>query len=130
MKTKRYEVSWKRLCKNRNTPNCILELRHPWDGTAYALSYKPQKMIDGMEADSKPNILAIGHYHKLEYLFYRNVHCFQAGCFQTQTPFTRGKGISVHLGGWIITSRLTKEVIFRGFVPEMIPFYKGINFGL
>lgn len=79
------------------TPNCILELRHPWDGTAYALSYKPQKMIDGMEADSKPNILAIGHYHKLEYLFYRNVHCFQAGCFQTQTPFTRGKGISVHL---------------------------------
>jgi predicted phosphodiesterase len=86
------------------TPNCILELRHPWDGTAYALSYKPQKMIDGMEADSKPNILAIGHYHKLEYLFYRNVHCFQAGCFQTQTPFTRGRGISVHLGGWIITN--------------------------
>ena len=72
------------------TPNCILELRHPWDGTAYALSYKPQKMIDGMEADSKPNILAIGHYHKLEYLFYRNVHCFQAGCFQTQTPFYKG----------------------------------------
>jgi len=109
------------------TPNCILELRHPWDGTAYALSYKPQKMIDGMEADSKPNILAIGHYHKLEYLFYRNVHCFQAGCFQTQTPFTRGKGISVHLGGWIITVEVDKRGYVQRIVPEMIPFYKGIN---
>ncbi|MFA5655125.1 MAG: metallophosphoesterase family protein [Dysgonamonadaceae bacterium] len=109
------------------TPNCILELRHPWDGTAYALSYKPQKMIDGMEADSKPNILAIGHYHKLEYLFYRNVHCFQAGCFQTQTPFTRGRGISVHLGGWIITVEVDKRGYVQRIVPEMIPFYKGIN---
>lgn len=109
------------------TPNCILELRHPWDGTAYALSYKPQKMIDGMEADSKPNILAIGHYHKLEYLFYRNVHCFQAGCFQTQTPFTRGKGISVHLGGWIITIEVDGKGHIQRIVPEMIPFYKGIN---
>ena len=109
------------------TPNCILELRHPWDGTAYALSYKPQKMIDAMEADSKPNILAIGHYHKLEYSFYRNVHCFQAGCFQTQTPFTRGKGISVHLGGWIITIEVDKRGYIQRIVPEMIPFYKGIN---
>ena len=25
------------------TPNCTLELRHPLDGTAYALSYKLQK---------------------------------------------------------------------------------------
>ena len=32
------------------------------------------KMIEAMESDSKPNILAVGHYHKAEYLFYRNVH--------------------------------------------------------
>ena len=108
-------------------PHCILELRHPWDGTAYALSYKPQKMIDGMEADSKPNILAIGHYHKLEYLFYRNIHCFQTGCFQMQTPFTRGKGISVHLGGWIITIDVDDEGHIKKISPEMIPFYKGIT---
>lgn len=109
------------------TPHCVLELRHPWDGTAYALSYKPQKMIEGMEADSKPNILAIGHYHKLEYLFYRNIHCFQTGCFQMQTPFTRGKGISVHLGGWIITVEVDKKGHIQRIVPEMIPFYKGIE---
>jgi flavodoxin len=109
------------------TPNCVLELRHPWDGTAYALSYKPQKMIESMEADSKPNILAIGHYHKLEYLFYRNVHCFQTGCFQSQTPFTRGKGISVHMGGWIVTVEVDDKGHIQRIVPEMIPFYKAIT---
>lgn len=109
------------------TPNCTLELRHPWDGTAYALSYKPQKMIEAMESDSKPNILAIGHYHKAEYLFYRNVHCIQTGCFQSQTPFTRGKGISVHLGGWIVTIRVGTDGTIQSISPTFIPFYKSIK---
>lgn len=105
------------------TPKCTLELRHPWDGTAYALSYKIQKMIEAMESDSKPNILAVGHYHKTEYLFYRNVHALQTGCFQGQTPFTRGKGISVHLGGWIVSLRVDKEGTIQGFAPEFVPYY-------
>ena len=105
------------------TPNCSLEMRHPWDGTAYAISYKPQKMIEAMDADSKPNILAIGHYHKAEYIFYRNVHTLQTGCFQSQTPYTRGKGISVHMGGWIITAHVDKEGTIKRFKPEFIPFY-------
>lgn len=109
------------------TPNCVLELRHPWDGTAYSLSYKPQKMIESFDPDTKPNILAIGHYHKIEYLFYRNIHCFQTGCFQMQTPFTRGKGISVHLGGWIVTIEVDQTGTIKKLVPEMIPFYKGIE---
>ena len=109
------------------TPNCTLELRHPWDGTAYALSYKIQKMIEAMESDSKPNILAVGHYHKAEYLFYRNVHALQTGCFQGQTPFTRGKGISVHMGGWIVTVRVGKDGTIQGFAPEFIPYYASIK---
>lgn len=109
------------------TPNCTLELRHPWDGTAYALSYKPQKMIEAMEADSKPNILAIGHYHKAEYLFYRNVHCFQTGCFQSQTPFTRGKGISVHLGGWLVDALVDENGTIRTLSSTYIPYYHSIK---
>lgn len=105
------------------TPKCTLELRHPWDGTAYAISYKIQKMIEAMESDSKPNILAVGHYHKAEYLFYRNVHTLQTGCFQGQTPFTRGRGISVHMGGWIVTIRVDENGYIQGFAPEFIPFY-------
>lgn len=109
------------------TPNCTLELRHPWDGTAYALSYKLQKMIESMESDSKPNILAVGHYHKAEYIFYRNVHALQTGCFQGQTPFTRGKGISVHMGGWIVTIRVDEKGYIQGFAPEYVPYYYSIK---
>ena len=109
------------------TPNCTLELRHPWDGTAYALSYKLQKMIEAMESDSKPNILAVGHYHKAEYLFYRNVHALQTACFQGQTPFTRGKGISVHIGGWIVTVRVDQNGSIQGIAPEFIPYYSSIK---
>lgn len=109
------------------TPKCTLELRHPWDGTAYALSYKIQKMIEAMESDSKPNILAVGHYHKAEYLFYRNVHALQTGCFQSQTPWERGKGISIHIGGWIVTIRVDKNGTIKSFAPEFIPYYTSIK---
>lgn len=109
------------------TDNCTLELRHPWDGTAYALSYKPQKMIEAMESDSKPNILAIGHYHKAEYLFYRNVHSIQTGAFQGQTPFTRGKGISVNLGGWIVTIQVATDGTIKSIQPQFIPYYSSIS---
>lgn len=109
------------------TPYCNLELRHPWDGTAYALSYKIQKMIEAMESNSKPNILAVGHYHKAEYMFYRNVHALQTGCFQSQTPFTRGKGISIHMGGWIVTVEVDDTGTIRRFAPEFIPFYSAIT---
>lgn len=110
----------------RLTPNCTLELRHPWDGSAYAQSYKPQKMIEAMEADTKPNILAIGHYHKVEYLFYRNVHCFQTGCFQGQTPFSRGKGLAVNQGGWIIDISVDDEGHINKLNQIMIPFYSSV----
>lgn len=109
------------------TPKCKLELRHPWDGTAYALSYKLQKMIESMESDSKPNILAVGHYHKAEYMFYRNVHALQTGCFQAQTPFTRGKNISVHLGGWIVEIKVTDDGTIKSFAPKFIPYYASIK---
>lgn len=109
------------------TPGCTLELRHPWDGTAYALSYKMQKMIEAMESDSKPSILAVGHYHKAEYLFYRNVHALQTGCFQGQTPFTRGKGISVHMGGWIVEIRVDECGTIQSFAPMFIPYYAPIK---
>lgn len=106
--------------------NCSLELRHPWDGTAYAISYKVQKMVEAMDSNSKPSMLAIGHYHKAEYIFYRGVHVFQTGAFQSQTPFTRGKGISVHMGGWIVTVDVNDEGYVTRIVPEFIPFYEAI----
>lgn len=109
------------------TPNCMLELRHPWGGSAYALSYKPQKMIDAMSGGEKPNILAIGHYHKAEYMFYRNVHSFQTGTFCGQTSFMKGMGLSAHMGGWIIEALVDSKGYLKSIKPELVPFYKAID---
>lgn len=79
-----------------------------------------------MEADSKPNILAVGNYHKIEYFFYRSIHAFQTGTFQSQTPFMRGKGLSAHMGGWIITIDVDSKGYIQRIVPEVIPFYSAV----
>ena len=109
------------------TPNCTLELRHPWDGTSYAISYKMQKMVNAMSGGEKPNILAVGHYHKQENIFYRNVHCFQTACFQAQTPFERGKGIDIALGGWMIEAMVNDDGSIRRIKSEFRPYYKAIK---
>lgn len=90
-------------------PDITLRLLHPGDGTAYALSYKSQKLIDALQSGAKPNILGIGHYHKAEYLFYRNIHTFQTATICDQTPFMAGKGIAAHVGFWTLD-------IYRGDV--------------
>lgn len=109
------------------TPNCTLELRHPLDGTAYAISYKMQKMVEAMSGGEKPNVFAVGHYHKEETLFYRNVHCVQTACLQAQTPWMRGKGISAALGYFIIEIHVDGEGHVTRFKPEFMPFYRAIQ---
>lgn len=108
------------------TPECDIELRHPWDGSSYAISQKSQKLIDNMDKD-KPAILAIGHYHKADYCFYRGVHAFQVGCFEDRTPFEIGKNIQVSMGGWIVTVFFNKTGSIERILPEFIPFSEGIQ---
>ena len=80
-----------------------VSLLHPGGGTAYALSYRPQKIIEQLEGGNKPHLLCIGNFHKSEFIpQYRNVACLQCGCFQAQTPFMLTKGLSAHMGGWLM----------------------------
>lgn len=110
------------------TPNCKFRLQHPWDGSSYSISYKPQKIIEAMQGGEKPNILAIGNYHKCEYLFYRNVHSFQAGCFQAVTPFMKNKAIAAYRGGWIVEVEVEKTTGFvKSIKPQFIPYYQPIK---
>lgn len=109
------------------TPNCTIELRHPGGGSAYALSYKPQKIIDSMSGGEKPNVLALGHYHKSEYLFYRNIHCVQAGTTQAQTNHMRDNSLAAHMGYWLIEMHVDDDGQINRFRPEFMPCYKAIK---
>jgi len=89
--------------KTENKRKFTVGLMHPGGGSAYALSYKPQKIVEQLEGGTKPNLLIIGHFHKAEFMpSYRNVAVLQAGCLQWQTPFMVTKGLAAHVGAWIV----------------------------
>lgn len=109
------------------TPNCTLELRHPWDGSPYAISYRLQKMIEAMDSDSKPSILAVGNYHKEITMYYRDIHALLAACFQAQTDFMRNKSLAAMIGGFIITIEVDKDGTIRSFTPKFRAYKKPIK---
>jgi hypothetical protein len=109
------------------TPNCPMELNHPLDGSQYALSYSLQKGIDAMSGGTKPRIMFNGHHHKLFYMLYRNIHSFEAGTLEAQTPWMRGKRIAAHVGAWMIELRVTDEGEIERITPTMFPYYQTIE---
>jgi len=97
-------------------------LTHPGGGSSYALSYRPQKIVESLEGGSKPDMLGIGHYHKAAFMpAYRNVAVLLAGTFERQTPFMARQGLAAHVGGWIVTVTVGKgHNVIRG---EFVAFY-------
>jgi predicted phosphodiesterase len=85
-----------------DTGETILRSVHPGGGTAYALSYSPQKYVESLTPGHKPGLLMLGHYHKMEFFCYRNVHVFQVGCMQFQTPWMREHKLMAVQGFWMI----------------------------
>lgn len=106
------------------TPNgkFSIMLLHPGGGSSYALSYRPQKIVESLEGGTKPDLIAIGHYHKADMIpSYRNVCAIQTGTFQRQTPFMARAGLAAHVGGWII--EVTKGKGHNSIRAEFVAFY-------
>lgn len=106
------------------TPNgkLLVDLIHPGGGTAYALSYKPQKIVESLEGGTKPDVLLVGHYHKAEFIpSYRNVAVAQVGTFEKQTPFMKRNGLAAHVGGWIVEVTVGKGT--KRVKAEFVAFY-------
>lgn len=100
-----------------------IRLLHPSGGTAYALSYHGQKIVESMAGGKKPNLLCLGHYHKAEFIpSYRNVAVLQTGTFQKQTPFMLQKGLYAAMGAWIVEVTVGKQ--YNRVDAEFIAFYE------
>ena len=94
--------------RNANSgKTAIISIVHPGGGSAYALSYSIQKIIESLDGGEKPAVGIYGHYHKLWFGNIRNVWCIQTGCTQDQTPFMRKKKIEAHVGGTLV--KLTQD---------------------
>jgi len=101
-----------------------IQLMHPDGGSSYAISYKSQKIAESLESGTKPNILLIGHFHKSEYLFYRNIHIFQGGTLCGQTEFMKNKGLAANMGFWHIQFQAKKNGQIDSISPTWFPAYK------
>jgi len=118
--------NWNYLGQGRGTINLPhknkIEVLHPDGGSSYAISYKSQKIVESLEGGTKPSLLLIGHFHKAEYLFYRNVHVIQTGCIESQTDFMRNNHLSAHKGFWVVELEVGKNGISK-IVPQFYPAY-------
>jgi len=98
-------------------------LMHPDSGSAYALSYKPQKFVEGLLGGTKPHMLIIGHYHRAGWFPMRNIETLLAACFEWQTPFLARKGIEPVVGGFILRMVLDPDGWIREFQTRFLPYY-------
>ena len=103
--------------------NVEMKLFHANDGSAYATSYKLQKLIESFSGGEKPNIVHEGHYHKALYAFIRNVHGFESGTLCGQTPFMRGKKLQAHMGFGMVDVYHNKNGVDR-IIHEFVPHYE------
>jgi len=101
----------------------IMRVCHPGGGSAYALSYSAQKIVESYQGGEKPSILLYGHYHKMDYNYYREVHCLGTACCVDQSIFMRKQKIQAHVGGSIIKFNQAPDGTINRFALEFMPFY-------
>lgn len=100
-----------------------LKLFHGNDGTAYAHSYKLQKLVESFAGGQKPHIVHSGHYHKALYQHSRNVHGFESGTLCGQSIFMRGKKLQAHKGYGLVEVWFDRKGVNR-LKHEWIPGYE------
>lgn len=90
-------------------------------GGAYAKSYRPQKIIEALPGGEKPQIMLIGHDHKQNYMFLRNVHVLSCGALSRQTWMRRT--CKANDLGFHIVKTCIQDGQVQWFQPRWYPFY-------
>jgi len=101
----------------------IIRLIHGGGGSSYADSYSSQKYAESLQSGEKPRVVLVGHFHKFNFDYPREIFMVQVGCVEDQTPFMRKKKILAHVGGTIISLHQDDDGIINRCIVEWIPFY-------
>lgn len=109
------------------TPDSVekqwMRVLHAGGGSAYALSYSSQKIAEAVQGGEKPRIMLIGHYHKFDYAYPREIHMIQPGCTSDQSLFMRKNKIQAMVGGCIVEMTKNCDGMIQRVKIEWIPFY-------
>lgn len=107
----------------RGVKRPMARLIHPGGGTAYALSYKGQKLAESLQGGEKPQLQFIGHYHKFDYNYHREIHNILSGCLCDQTVFMRKHALPAHVGYIIMELFIGKDGVIERCRLEWNPFF-------
>lgn len=114
-----------RLVNAKSGAESIMAVVHPGGGSAYALSYSIQKIIEALEGGEKPAVGLYGHYHKLWAGNIRSVWVVCTGSGQDQTVFMRNKvKQEAHVGGTLIElEQDPKTGAIVAMTPKLIRYF-------
>lgn len=108
----------------------IMKVMHPGGGSAYALSYTVQKLTESFQGGEKPSVLLVGHYHKFDYCYPREVFAVQTACTCDQSIFMRKLKLQAVVGGCLISLTQAPDGEISRFSTEFLPFYNRGYYGI
>ena len=103
--------------------SAVMRVVHPGGGSAYAISYTDQKRVESYQGGEKPQVELVGHYHKFNHGFPREVHTIQGGTTSDQTMFMRKKRLQAHVGYSIIKIKQADNGAVTRVSVEWFPFF-------
>jgi biotin operon repressor len=101
----------------------VMRVVHPGGGSSYAISYTDQKRVESYQGGEKPHVELVGHYHKFNHGYPREVHTVQGGCTMDQSMFMRKKRLQAHVGYSIIKIKQDETGVIIRFSVEWFPFF-------
>lgn len=103
-----------------NLAGIKLELCHYKGSMAWSRGYRLQKYIRDYQG-RQPDILALGHKHVMEFARIQNTYGFECGGWQGANNFTKERGLSAVIGGWIVRIVQVDGVI-KKIIPEWVEY--------
>jgi len=100
-----------------------MDILHPDGRTAYALSYKAQRLINNLQPKMVPDMMVWGHYHTSFYMHYRGIEFLQAPCFKDAGLWEKRLGMNPTIGAWMVDAVLSDDTQFiNSFQPHLFHF--------
>ena len=101
----------------------VFRVIHAGGGSSYAWSYTSQKYAEMLAGGEKPSFVLVGHYHKFDWSYPREVHVLQPGSFKSQDTWMRKKKLQSIVGGCIVWLRQCDLGPFTSVKVEFFPYY-------
>ena len=86
-----------------------IDLRHPEGKIPYTISYTPQKIVDAMRSEERPDILNFGHFLVQDTFLHHDVLVNQVPSVTATTPEMVDRGYNNIVGATILTLHFDKS---------------------